>query len=58
MVDPNDTKVGHVYYLPHHTVVRHDKQTTKAHVVCHGSARSVENPLSVTYRPKLNSETG
>ena len=28
VVDPNDTTVGPVHYLPHHTVVHHDKQTS------------------------------
>ena len=47
VVDPNDTTIGHVHYLPHHAVVRDDKQTTKVRVVYDGSARSVENPLSI-----------
>ena len=47
VVDPNDTTVSHVHYLPHHAIVRDDKQTTKVHVVYDGSARSVENPLSI-----------
>ena len=47
MVDPNDTTVGHIHYLPHHAVVHDDKQTTKVRVVYDGSARSVENPLSI-----------
>ena len=41
VVNPNDTTVGHVHYLPHHAIVRDDKQTTKVCVVYDGSARSV-----------------
>ena len=47
VVDPNDTTVGHVHYLPYHAIVHDDKQTTKVRVVYDGSARSVENPSSI-----------
>ena len=32
--------VGEVYYIPHHCVVRQDKDTTKVRVVCDASAES------------------
>ena len=47
MVDPNNTTLGHVHYLPHHAIVCDDKQTTKVGVVYDESARSVENPLCI-----------
>ena len=47
VVDPNDTTVGPVHYLPYHAIVHHAKQTIKVHVVYDGSARSVERPLSI-----------
>ena len=36
--------MGTVHYLPHHTVVRWDKATTKVHVVYDASARSANSP--------------
>ena len=35
-----DESQGKVHYLPHHAVIRHDKETTKIRVVCDASARS------------------
>ena len=38
--DNPDEDHGKVHYMPHHAVVRHDKDTTKVRVVHDGSARS------------------
>ena len=38
--DNPDEDRGKVHYMPHHAVVRHDKDTTKVRVVYDGSARS------------------
>ena len=40
-VVPNtETSAGEVHYLPHHAVIRHDKETTKLRVVYDASSRS------------------
>jgi len=36
-----------VHYLPHHCVVRQDKQTTKLRIVYDGSAKTRTNPVSL-----------
>lgn len=38
--DPTIYKGGRLHYLPHHGVFRHDKQTTKLHVVYDASAKT------------------
>ena len=43
-VQPDETPSGAVHYLPHHTVVRRDKTTTKVRVVYNASARSADGP--------------
>ena len=47
--DSRDAAAGNtpVHYLPHHGVLRHDKQTTKLRVVYDGSAKTKTDPLSL-----------
>lgn len=40
ITSPCDGPVGKTHYLPHHTVVREDKQSTKLQIVYDISARS------------------
>ena len=40
VADKKDVSSGKVHYLPHHAVVRSDKQTTKERIVYDASARS------------------
>ena len=42
-----DNGVGKVHYLPHHEVIRVDKDTTKLHIVYDASARSGRNTPSL-----------
>ena len=46
----------HVHYLPHHAVIRHDKDPTKMKVVYDASARSMEPSLNdcLYVGPKFN----
>ena len=37
---PGDEPIGRVHYIPHHAVVREDKQTTKLRIVYDASARN------------------
>ena len=47
IVDNIKDDADHIHYLPHHPVIRQDKQTTKVRVVYDGSARSAEDHLSI-----------
>ena len=39
--EPYNASGEHVHYLPHHAVIRNDKETTKMRVVYDASARSM-----------------
>ena len=46
-VDPNaEIKVGRLHYLPHHPVIRKDKQTTKVRIVYDASTKSTGPSLN------------
>ena len=38
--NPSDGELGRIHYLPHHPVIRQDKQTTRIRIVYDASARS------------------
>ena len=54
--DSEVAQEGQVHYIPHHTVIRNDKMTTKLRVVYNASARSVGPSLNdcLYTGPKFN----
>ena len=38
--NPSDGELGRIHYLPHHPVIRQDKQTPRIRIVYDASARS------------------
>ena len=44
--DPEESSNGRVHYLPHHPVIRKDKETTKLRIVYDASARAVGASLN------------
>ena len=54
---PKTTDSAHLHYLPHHAVIRRDKDTTKMHVVYDASAKMDGQPSMndcLLIRPKFN----
>jgi len=45
--ESNHESQSPIHYLPHHAVVRQDKETTKVRIVYDGSAKSRDDPLSL-----------
>ena len=56
VTDKEDVSSGKVHYLPHHAVIRKDKETTKVRVVYYASARSSGPSLNdcLITGPKFN----
>ena len=55
-IDTPNSKPGQVHYLPHHSVIRFDKETTKVRAVFDASAKVKSNPSLNDYldkRPQL-----
>ena len=54
--EPHNASGEHVHYLPHHAVIRHDKETTKMRVFYDASARSMGPSLNdcLYVGPKFN----
>ena len=47
LVPAQGNKLGNQYFIPHHGVIRRDKETTKLRVVFDGSARANQGELSL-----------
>ena len=56
-VQPDETPLGTIHYLPHHAIVCRDKATTKVCVVYDSSARSVNMvpPTTIVFSKAPNS---
>lgn len=48
-IDPRrECKLGRTYYMPHHAVLREDKETTKTRIVYDASSKMFWNLLNET----------